>query len=86
MSDSVANEIRDFIVRELQWSGSRDTLTDEYPLLDASVLDSLDLLKLVAFLEDRFSIAMADEDIVPENFETIASICRFVESNTESRS
>ena len=85
MPTSVANEIRDFIVRELRWSGSPDVLTDDYPLLDASVLDSLDILKLVAFLEDRFSIEMDDEDLVPEHFETISNICQFVESKTNSR-
>jgi len=84
MSTSAANEIRDFIVRELQWSGSREVLTDDYPLLDKSVLDSLDILKLVAFLEDRFSIEMDDEDLVPAHFETIANICQFVESKTNS--
>jgi acyl carrier protein len=85
MASSVANEIRDHIVRELQWSGSPDMLTDDYPLLDASVLDSLDILRLVAFLEDRFSIEVDDEDLVPEHFETIWNISQFVESKKNGR-
>ena len=85
MSTSVPNEIRDLIIRELQWTGSPDALTDDYPLLDKSVLDSLDILKLVSFLEDRFSIDVEDEDLLPEHFETISSIARFVESKTNSR-
>jgi acyl carrier protein len=85
MATSVPNEIRDLIIRELQWSGSPDVLTDDYPLLDKSVLDSLDILKLVSFLEDRFSIDVDDEDLVPDHFETISNIARFVERKTNSR-
>jgi acyl carrier protein len=82
VASSVTIETRDFIVRELQWDGSPDELTDDYRLLDESVLDSLDILKLVVFLEERFAIDVDDEDLVPEHFETISSICRFVESKT----
>ena len=85
MTSSIAIDIRDFIVRELQWSGSPDDLTGDYPLLDASVLDSLDILKLVAFLEERFSIDVDDEELLPEHFETISSISQFVESKTNGR-
>jgi acyl carrier protein len=84
MASSVATDIRDLIVRELQWSGSPDDLTDDYPLLDGKVLDSLDILKLVGFLEDRFSIDVDDEELVPEHFETISDIARLVESKRDS--
>jgi acyl carrier protein len=86
VASSIATDIRGFIVRELQWSGSPDNLTDDYPLLDRSVLDSLDILKLVTFLEDRFSIDVDDEELVPEHFETISRIRQFVESKTDGRS
>ena len=85
MSSSVATEIRDLIVRELQWNGSPDDLTDDYPLLDGSVLDSLDILKLVAFLEEKYSIDVDDKELVPEHFETISNISHFVESKTSNR-
>jgi acyl carrier protein len=86
VASSIATDIRAFIVHELQWSGPPDDLTDDYPLLDRSVLDSLDILKLVTFLEDRFSIDVDDEELVPEHFETISRIRQFVESKTDGRS
>jgi acyl carrier protein len=78
----VANEeqIRDVIVENLNWTGARDELTDDYPLIEKHVIDSLGMLKLVSLLEERFGIEVADEDLVPTNFWTIGEIASFVES------
>ncbi len=49
-------------------------------LLAQGVVDSLAIVKLMLFLEERFPIRITDEDIVPENFRDIESLCRFVQS------
>ena len=72
--------IKDFIIDELGYAGDREMLDLEYPLLDKRVLDSLGMFKLVAFLEDRFDISIDDEEILPENFSSIAAVIRLVTS------
>jgi acyl carrier protein len=47
-------------------------------LIESGILDSLSILKLVAFLEERFDVKVAPEDIVQENFETIGAISRYI--------
>jgi len=42
------------------------------------VLDSTDILRLVVFVEERYGIEIGDDDLVPENFETIASVAALV--------
>ncbi len=49
-------------------------------LLAQGVVDSLAIVKLTLFLEERFPIRISDEDIVPENFRDIESLSRFVQS------
>ena len=49
-------------------------------LLAQGVVDSLAIVKLMAFLEQRFPIRITDEDIVPENFRDIESLSRLVQS------
>jgi acyl carrier protein len=49
-------------------------------LLALGVVDSLAIVRLILFLQERFPIRISDEDIVPENFRDIASLSRFVES------
>ena len=52
----------------------------EFSLLDSGVIDSLGILDLVEYIEESFEIQAADEDLVPENFETVSALVRFVES------
>lgn len=47
-------------------------------LLEAGVLDSTGAMELVAWLEQEFGIVVADEDLVPENLDSVARICDFV--------
>ena len=76
MSDT-GDRIRGFITSEIMFEDSSATLTDDTPLL-GSVMDSLGLMQLVAFLEERFGIAIADTEITPDNFATIARIEQLV--------
>ena len=71
-------KVRTFIVDELGFVGPAEDLVVDYPLLAREVLDSMGIFQLVAFLEHDFGILIDDEDLVPENFESIGSIARFV--------
>jgi acyl carrier protein len=51
-------------------------------LISSGILDSIGLLRLVLFLEERFQVKVADGDLVPDNFETIERIVSFVESRS----
>lgn len=76
----IESKLRDFIVRELSWNGSRDELTDDYPLIERRVLDSLGIFEVVTFVESEFGIEIVDEELVPEHFGTIDGIARLIES------
>jgi acyl carrier protein len=47
-------------------------------LLGSGLLDSLGVLEVVTFLEREFHVAVSDDDLSPENFQTIQSIAAFV--------
>jgi acyl carrier protein len=72
--------VRRFITDELKAANLPSELTDDYPLLERAVLDSTSLLELVNFLEDRCSVVIDEEDLVPDNFGTIADIAALVEA------
>jgi acyl carrier protein len=79
---SVADRVRRFIVDDLGWPGTADELTDDLPLIQAAVLDSLGILTLVEFLESNYSIAIEDGEIVPAHLGSLAGIERYVNSKT----
>lgn len=79
----VEERVRRFILEELQWD-QRAELTDEYPLIDGEVLDSLGIYQLVSFLESEFEIEIRDQELIPENFGTIGDLARLVSSKRAS--
>lgn len=78
MSGTIARDIARFIVDEVGWEGDPVRLTDDYPLIDSGVLDSIGLLTLVAHLEKKYGIAVEDIEIAPVNFGTLAGIDHYV--------
>lgn len=81
---STQDRIRSYIVDELRFRGSAKDLTDDYPLLENEVLDSMGIFSVVSFLETEFGIEVDDEELVPENFGTITGIARLVEQKQGS--
>jgi acyl carrier protein len=67
------DRIRGFITSEIMFEDSSATLTDDTPLL-GSVMDSLGLMQLVAFLEEEFDITIDDADVTVDNFRTVGDI------------
>lgn len=76
----IENAIRQFITDELDHKGSNPGLTDDYPLLERGVLDSLGLFQLVGYLESEFGVEVEDEELVPQHFGTIRDIAQLVQS------
>ena len=70
--------INDYISRELVPDPALLPLANDTPLLDSGILDSLSLLRMVVFLEERFEITMGDADVLPENFASVNAICAYL--------
>lgn len=70
--------INDYISHELVEKAEQLPLKNDMPLLETGILDSLSVLKLVLFLEERFGIVVNPEELIPENFGTIDAICTYL--------
>lgn len=57
----------------------QQSITDNDSLLDAGIIDSLGILELVNFIEQEFDITVTDEELLPENFQSVLSLTAFVE-------
>lgn len=60
-----------FIVSEAAFS-------DDDSMLDKQIIDSTGVLELIAFLEEQFEIRITDEEMVPENLDSVNRICAFL--------
>jgi acyl carrier protein len=68
----------EFIASKLITDGTSSGLAPDTPLL-SGVLDSVNILRLVVFIEERFGIQVQDEELVPENFQSVATLTAYVE-------
>lgn len=74
----VREKIRQFIISEFISDDAAVVLTDTAPLVDSGIIDSFGIIALLGYLEESFSIQLSGEDLVPENFSTIATISEFI--------
>lgn len=75
---SMSTTLIDFIQNELA-IGRASTIKPDDDLLSAGIVDSLGILRLVVFVEEQFGIKIADEDVVIENFQSVAALTRYLE-------
>jgi acyl carrier protein len=71
--------ITQFLVDEFLPDVPVESLAADYDLLAGGVIDSLGLLKVIAWLEDRFGVVVEDLEIAPDNFRTVADMDAFVQ-------
>ena len=74
--------IRNFVEQNFSLARRR-VVTDSYNLLESGVIDSLGVLELVTFLQQEFSLQVDDDELTPENFQSIQSIAQFVEQRRQ---
>lgn len=74
-----AETIREFVVTEFLPDVSAGDLDPDLDLLESGIVDSLGLLKVIAWLEERYGVVAEDEDLTPERFRSVASIAEFLE-------
>lgn len=70
--------INEYISRELVRDPALLPLANETSLLETGILDSLGLLRLVLFLEERFGVTVGEADLLPEHFASVSAICAYL--------
>jgi acyl carrier protein len=81
--DQVMNEsqqIRQFILKNFLFTDDDSSLSDSSSLIASGTIDSTGVLELIMFVEEAFKIAVAEEEMVPDNLESVDKIVRYVRS------
>jgi acyl carrier protein len=69
--------VREFLVENFLF-GEGDHLEETTSLLENGVIDSTGMLELVTFLEQTYHITIEDDDLIPENLDSLRSIAKFL--------
>jgi acyl carrier protein len=79
LNGNAKQHIQEFILKRFPLAKKRD-IGESHKLLESGIIDSLGILDLVSALEKDFGITISDEELVPENFQTVVDIAAFVAS------
>jgi acyl carrier protein len=80
---SIEISVRDFILENLLFTDDATQLPLDASFLEEGIVDSTGVLELVMFVEETFNITVDDEEIMPENFDSVKLLAQYVQRKTE---
>jgi acyl carrier protein len=80
MKMNINSIIEKYIIEELVLPDGKRVIDPDESLISTGVIDSLAIMRLIAFVEERFDVLVEDEEVIPTNFETINTIRTLVEN------
>ena len=72
--------VKSFVLDTFPTGSSEIRIEEHTSFLESGLIDSMGVLELVDFLEDQFGVAFGDDELVPENLDSIRNICRYLKS------
>ena len=77
------NEIRNFILENFMIGMDEGKLGDADSLLEKGIIDSPGVLELVGFIEEHFQVTIEDDELVPDNLDSVNNLVKFIETKTK---
>ena len=76
--EDLKKQVRDYVVENFLFGDTDVTFSDTDSFMEQGILDSTGILELILFLEETFEIKIEDDELVPENLDSLGNIARFV--------
>ena len=77
-------KVKEFIINNFLIGAESDKLDDTDSFLEKGIIDSTGILELVEFMQEAFEIKIEDEELMPENLDSLNNIEKFVNSKKQS--
>ena len=75
---SVEQKIRDYILDNYLFTDDQSALSNEDSFLDKGIIDSTGIMEVIFFLEEEFGVQVDDEEMVPENLDSVKNIVSYI--------
>ena len=77
---NLERELRRFVLDNFLFGQAADSFSDEDSFLDKGLIDSIGVLTLVDFVREKYAIEIKDEELVPENWDSVRRVASFVKA------
>lgn len=78
---TIADKIRQFIAETILFSDNGFAYGDDVSFLDEGIIDSTGVVELVLFVEETYGFSVDDDDIVPDNFDTVNNLVQYIQAH-----
>ena len=79
------SEIREFIFNNYMIGQNNEELDNNSSFLENGIIDSTGVLELIMFVEEIYSIEVEDEEVIPDNFDSINKLCEYLGRKISSK-
>ncbi len=79
------SEIKNYIVDNFLYGEDDGNFQEDVSLLKKGIIDSTGVLELVSFVEEQYGISVADDELVPDNFDSVNRLTEFVSRKLNNR-
>jgi acyl carrier protein len=79
---TIESQIKEYIARNLLFSDNGFPYPDDASFLEEGIVDSVGVMELVAFVEEKFGLKIEDTDVTPDNFDSVDKLAAFIRRKT----
>ena len=78
-TQQITSQVRGFIFEQFLFNTDSGDLANDASFLETGIVDSTGILEIIAFLEETYGISIEDEELVPENLDSVNNVVSFIE-------
>ena len=79
MMEEAKEKIRKYILENFMFTEDETALSNEDSFLEKGIIDSTGMLELIAFIGDGFQITLEDDELVPDNLDSVNRVAAFIQ-------
>ena len=80
---SIEEKIRGYILDDFLFTDDQSELSSEDSFMEKGIIDSSGILEVIFFLEEEFKVQVKDDEMIPENLDSVKNLVAFVEKKTK---
>ena len=74
----IKQQLRDYIVENFLFGDTETEFTDDDSFMEKGIIDSTGILEVITYIEENFNFKIEDEELIPENLDSISNITAFI--------
>jgi len=78
------SKLREFITENFLFGSDEEGFKDDDSFLDNGIIDSTGVLELVSYIEEEFDLEVKDEELIPENFDSLNKLIMYIEKKKQN--